>query len=287
MKSDFLGQLQPWLAKYEAGSLKIEFMGWKPLTIMDMRVLQGLSALSGIGGGEIDTKSPETPAGHALAESLFKPLEKIERDSDPDFRNAATVKCTFKALAETIALKNGGYKKIIEASFNRLFGMSVFIGDNGKTTRARLISVNNDKVGFHAALNPQLSSAILGGQFVYIDMQEVRMLKTDTSRLLHQQLCARIDTGRSLRFTMNSLVEYCFGLPSVSGLSGHNTVSDQRKDRDQKKAIMNALEELANLGWFVDEYAADSFLVERPVQSIPSSKETKSPKVAKPKIGAK
>ncbi|MGQ4692068.1 replication protein C, IncQ-type [Aeromonas veronii] len=93
-------------------------------------------------------------------------------------------------------------------------------------------------------------------RYTYIDLAEVRQLRSSTARILHQRLCAWIDCGRSKPVGLDKLVSYAF--PDKSSAA---------TNRKRQSRVRKALYELAELGWSISEHAKGRFTIGRPALS--------------------
>lgn len=82
---------------------------------------------------------------------------------------------------------------------------------------------------------------------------QVRALKSDAARLIHQRLCGWIDPGESGRVTIDVLCSYVW--PDEA------SPATMRKRRQK---VRKALEELKGIGWTVKEYAKGKYKITRP-----------------------
>jgi hypothetical protein len=99
-----------------------------------------------------------------------------------------------------------------------------------------------------------IAEAILpGGQHIRIDMDEVRALRSENARLIHQRLCAWINPGQTERVSLDTLCGYLHQNP-VTGATL----------RKRHERLRHALDELQSLGWLVTEYRKGMFEVQRP-----------------------
>ena len=85
-------------------------------------------------------------------------------------------------------------------------------------------------------------------------MDEVRALKSDTARLIHQRLCGWIDPGKSGRVELDTLCDYVWVITS----DNPNTTKTRRQ------AARKALEEFSGMGWSITEYNKGKFEIGRP-----------------------
>ncbi|MGY4070077.1 replication protein C, IncQ-type, partial [Aeromonas caviae] len=86
-----------------------------------------------------------------------------------------------------------------------------------------------------------------------IDMNEVRSLKSDPARLIHQRLCGWIDPGKSGRASLDTLCNYIWPDPAIA---------DAMRKRQQ--IARRAVGELFTIGWLVTEYRKDMWEIRRP-----------------------
>ena len=237
--------------EFNNGQKRIEFSGPEPLGAEDLRVLQGLIAMAGP-SGLILTPEPKTESGKQLRLLLEPRWEAVEQ-------NAMLVRCSYRKLAREIGYSNDGGSqfKIIQKSIERLWKVSIIIQNGGKRMGYRLLSnyASNEVNGkLYIALNPRITQAILGNTpYSRISMSEVRSLRGDSARLMHQRLCGWIDPGKSGRVALNTLCSYIW--PEEA------SPATKRKRRQR---IYEALPELGTIGWTVDEYARGKFEIVRP-----------------------
>jgi len=108
--------------------------------------------------------------------------------------------------------------------------------------------------GVHVALNPMLAGAILGeSRHVRISMAEIRTLRSEASRLLHQRLCAWINPGSARKVELTTLCGYIF----VTEASASTT-------RKRLSRTREAISELDGIGWKVTEYSKGRYEIQRP-----------------------
>lgn len=234
---------------YEFGDgERLEFGGKEPLGVPELRVLQGLIAMAGP-GGLLLSPEPKTESGQQLRLLLETRFDAVQA-------NALVVKSSFRALAGTIGYADVENTKGIQESIERLWGVSVIAQKGRRRMGFRLLSsYDSDSADgrLHVALNPRIAQAILGeSRHCRISLKEVRALRTDPARLIHQRLCGWIDAGKSGTVTMETLCEYVWL---------DETNSNALKQR--RTSVRKALEELGCLGWVVDEYVRGKFRVSR------------------------
>ncbi|ABM40252.1 replication protein C, IncQ-type [Polaromonas naphthalenivorans] len=235
---------------YEFGKgERLEFKGAEPLGVPELRILQGLIGMAGP-NGLLLTPEPKTESGQQLRLLLETKFDAIET-------NALVVKGSYRALAKTIGYADIENTKNIQESIERLWGVSVIARKGGKHMGFRLLSeyASDDADGrLYVALNPVLARAILGeAQHCRISLDEVRALKTDPARLMHQRLCGWIDIGKSGKTTIETLCGYIW--------LDEATPEAMKK---RKQAVRRALKEMEALGWKVTEYINGKFEITRP-----------------------
>lgn len=230
----------------------IEFSGPEPLGVDDMRILQGLVAMAGP-VGIVLSDDPKTETGKQLRLFLEPRWESVNE-------NALVVKGSLRNLAKEIGyadIDGGKTFRDIRASIERLWKVSIIARQGAKRKGYRLLSeyASDETEGkLFVALNPRLTQAIMGErQHSRIDMQEVRALKTDPARLIHQRLSAWVDRGKKRRATIETLMAYAW--PNTCGPSG---------TRDRKARIRKTLQEIEAVGWTINEYAAGKYEITRP-----------------------
>ena len=241
---------------YQFGNESIRFWGPEPLGADDLRVLQGLVAMSGP-QGIILGPEPKTGMGQQLRLFLDPKWEAVQE-------NAMVVKDSFRKLSRELGYEDpdgGSAFRHIRRCIERMWAVSVLVEDrNGKRRGFRILSdyESDEPEGkLYVALNPRITKAVLGDSpHVRIDMNEVRSLKLDVARLIHQRLSGWIDPGKERQVTIDTLVEYAYpgGAEGVS----RPTLSKRRK------AVREALSELEAVGWQAWEYARGKVLIRRP-----------------------
>lgn len=234
---------------YDYGDGKrIEFSGPEPLGADDLRVLQGLVAMAGP-HGLVLSPEPQTEVGRQLRLFLEPKWEAIQQD-------AMVVRGSYRALAREIGYADPDDTRPIRKCIERLWKVSIIAQNGSKRQGFRLLSeyASDEEDGrLYVALNPLIAAAIMGGRHVRISMDEVRSLKTDPARLIHQRLCGWVDYGKTGRVELDTLCGYVW--------PGAATAETMRKRR---QVARRALAEIEALGWSVREYANGKFEIKRP-----------------------
>lgn len=242
---------------YEHGADSIRFWGPEPLGVDDLRVLQGLVAMAAISGegGRGILLSPDPKTGEGQEARLL-----LELKWDAIGKDALVAKGSFRQLALELgyAEDGGSQLKTIRESIERLWAVSVIVERAGRRQGFRILSdyASDERDGrLFVALNPRLAEAVMGERpYARIDMDEVRALRTDPARLIHQRLCGWVDAGKSGR------VELC----TLCGYVWPDAASSDDAIRQRRATARKALKELAVLGWAVREYARGKWEIKRP-----------------------
>jgi len=235
---------------YCLGKEQVRFVGFEPLGADDLRLLQGIVALAGPAGV---TLSPSPSA--EVPKELRQLLETKQKAEQMD---ALMVSGKVGRLLAETGMSDGG-KNIegLKASLVRLSNVSVIASRGDQVASFRLLSFGFDggTGQLHVGLNPRLAAAVVGNRpYARIDMREVRSLKSDVARLIHQRLCGFLDPGKSQRVGVGALSGYVW--PDDAG---REATMNQRRHRVRK-----ALREIAGCGWGVTEYASGKFSFSRP-----------------------
>lgn len=236
--------------EYEYGQgEKLEFKAAEPLGSPELRVLQGLVAMAGP-SGLLLTAEPKTESGQQLRLLLDPKFDAIAE-------NAMVVKGSYRALAREMGYENIEDARGIREAIERLWGVSVIAEKNKKRRGFRLLSqyeMDEAQGRLYVALNPRIAAAVLGlAQHCRIDMNEVRAIKSDPTRLIHQRLCGWINPGKNGRIGIEALTDYAWPEPATEATT-----------RKRRQRMRESLLELGGLGWTIDEYARGKFEISRP-----------------------
>lgn len=162
-----------------------------------------------------------------------------------------------RLLREIGLTDSGGNIRTLKASLVRMANVTVLITQSKKQASFHWLSYAFDDGDgrLFVALNPRIAEAILGERsHARIDMNEVRALISDPSRLIHQRLCGWIDPGKFGRVSIDTFCSYVW--PDESTCP--NTIKKRRK------VVRKALNEFRNIGWLVQEYARGKWKISRP-----------------------
>lgn len=228
----------------------LRFVGFEPLDAQDMRLLQGIIALSGP-NGVILTDEPKTDRGQQLRFLLDPKLDAARAD-------ALVVKSTLGQLMREIGYTTDGAeaRRDLKASLLRMSNVTLHVKDGHREASFHLLSYafDEDDGSLFVALNPRVAEAVMGNKgFTRIELSEVRALQSDPARLMHQRLCGWVAPGKSGRVELDTICGYVWP---------DDATAEAMKKRRQ--TARKALGELATLGWQVEEYASAKFEIRRP-----------------------
>lgn len=234
---------------------QIEFKGYEPLGVLEMRVLQGLIAMCGPDGLILEHEDEASSDGVQLMLSMFDP--------DPALRAARSkppslvVRDSLRRLAREIGMCDGGKNLVlIRQSIERLFAVTVFVQSGKKRMGMRMLASYASEEGtgdLYVSLNPRIASAILGNiPHARIELNEARRLDTDPARLIHQRLSGWIDPGKSGVVTIETLSRYVWPEPSSDAT-----------ERKRNSRIRSAVAEIGGI-WRVSEQTKDVWQFIRP-----------------------
>ena len=178
--------------------------------------------------------------------------------------DALVVKGSYRGLAKEIGYADIENSRPIRDCIERLWKVSIIAQFEKKRQGYRLLAeyASDGKDGrLYVALNPRITQAIMGNaQHTRINMDEVRALRSDVARLLHQRLCGWINSGESRRVTIETLCGYAWLEVAKNEAMKERQAETTKKRRQRVRA---ALEELRALGWAVIEYATGKFEIGR------------------------
>jgi len=244
---------------YKFGAESIEIDGKEPLGADDLRVLQGLVALSrmsdGTTGGRyiIINDLPQTDMGMRLRKALELEWEAVKS-------TAVVTRGSYRQLAHEIGYDPDSTtsRNIIRRSIRRLNNVTLTVTLNGNWWSSHLLSfcAGNEASGqLIVALNGRLTEAIVGKRkHTRIELSEARALKSEAAHIIHQRLCGWIDPGKTGRVSLDVITMYCYP----------NTAENKNTTKSRRKTAKNGLLELKNAGWKINEYACGRYEIVRP-----------------------
>ena len=237
---------------------RLEFRGFDPLGVLEMRVLQGIVAMAGPEGLLLEDEDKASSGGKQLMLALFEPSDSLMQTAR-EKPTSLIVKDSLRRLAREIGMEEGGKNlKLIREAIRRLFGVTVFVCQGKREVGTRLLSsyASDEHTGdLFVALNPRLAAAILGRvPHARIDLAEARALGSDPARLIHQRLSGWIDPGKSGEATAETLAGYVWP----------DEAPTERAARARMTKARKAVEEIRSIGWRVDETRKDCWRFIRP-----------------------
>lgn len=237
-----------------ATTTTFRFWGPEPLGATDLRVMQGLVA-SATGQLRQEGATGLFRDGGARRKCLNLTGDALDHD---------VIATRFKLYSFSKSL---GYTNPSSQTLNRLAdcikrlsAVTVIASKPGSEASYHLLSgyerdtVTDDVV---VGLNPTLTAAVLGkNDFLFLDFDEVLKLKSDAARLIHSRL-HWINQGLRRRVSMETLCEYVYADAPTSASA----------ERQRRKTVRTALEELTRLAWGVYEPTPGNFTIQRPKQA--------------------
>ena len=244
---------------YETTEASFNFFG-RPLGVTELRVFQGVIALAPLRNENNKVLRLTDAPRSEMGKEHLKTLRAEDQDKT---RDTLIVKSSFYELAKEIGYADtcfdgGAQIKAIKKSLETIWSVTVLVrdkrdgSDEGVHILSRYQATKDGK--FTVAINPRLAEAVLGNRrFSRIEMNEIRALKSDPARFIHQRLCGFIDPGKSHRLTLETLCGYVWADQALN----INLI------KYRKRAVKKALAELESLGWSVDEYVKEKYQIAR------------------------
>lgn len=237
------------------------------LGVDDMSVLQGLLAWASVP----KNRRSLTQASLGLRAAVLRENMNLEHGAKD--AKIVSLDASVQNLARAIGYREpdaGNTYKVFRASVERLSKVSITAehqeeGCEGYRLLSHYTSGSGKNPGvLSVALNPRLSDAVLGtkkvgSSYFRIDLVEVRKLKTDAVRLLHQRLQWLPPHGGVRPVMLNTLCGYVW--PDRA---------DAVAMRKRRFTIRKALEELQELGWIVSSDDGEKLEISRPLRDKPS-----------------
>lgn len=242
---------------HQYGDVTLAFRCFEPLGADDLRVLQGLLAIgSPISNPVVLTadSSEENLDHREIRKNLLLTESSLHLET-------LVVQGSYYQLAKEIGLGTEGSKTFrrIRKSIERLCSVSIIAKyKDGRHHGYQLIggyASSETRKEIHVVLNPRLTAAILGkrmdasGSHTRIEMDEVRRIQGDATRVLHQYLCAIISPGETkelLASTMRAHVWLQIPTPQKNKPAYAKWMERVKK---QHQRIRLAMDELNRLGW--------------------------------------
>ena len=237
----------------EYDGYNLHFMGYKQLCGDDLRLLQVITALSGINGKELGPK-PESKKGVEVRSLLDLRKEALTLDS-------ILISTSFYELIKEAGWVKGRNKYLqIDDSLKRLNNVTLRVTKDSKWWSSSLVGASSgDEKGerLSIALNPKVAQIVLNlkntENVTYIDMSEVRSKMNEATRILHQFLSAWIGPGRMQKIGVEKMVMHIWPRPCLPTTM-----------RDRKAKVRKSMQRLNEFeSWTVIEIKKDIFEIKR------------------------
>ncbi|OGT89289.1 MAG: hypothetical protein A2286_07840 [Gammaproteobacteria bacterium RIFOXYA12_FULL_61_12] len=239
---------------------RLEFSGPDQLGADDLRVLQGLVSMA-LKSHKIIPPETNDPAEQGARKQL-------ELEHEAHYMDSVLVKGSFADLAREIGQVDLDDTQPLRKCVERMWKVSVIAEvktAQGRSRRGfRLIAgYGSDEKGqagqLRVGMNPQIAEIMLGRspKHTRIDMSEVRALKSDSARLIHQRLCGWVDPGKHSKATIDTICGYAWA------------EEDKGAMRMRRTRARKALQELIALGWQAEEYERGKYKITRPAAIRP------------------
>jgi hypothetical protein len=234
------------------------------LDAYDAKNLAVIVALSGPNGVCL-TSAPRSEIGQ-MARTLLDPNETSRADT-------LYIMTTPTALLREMGINRGkDTLKALHESLERLSGVTLHTAtvDGLESEAIHLMAhksyARKGRDWMCLAINPILADAITGGQYIRLDMDELRAIKKDTTTLLYMKLCAAIDwpTGKKTKTKDGQSNSKCFRIGTLTDYVWANKSENNSTVRVRNFRLREALNEIACLPyWTVTEYVKNTFQITR------------------------
>lgn len=245
----------------------LRFTGFEPLGGPELRLLQVVVALAGPSTKKLDMDAPETSEGVELI-AMLEPAGAAKSDM------SRVVDVTlYRLLIEMGVEDTGPNRKAALESLYRLANVTVKVTRPGQHWTMNLLGYRYDQNDtghvdskIMIAINGRLTVAAMGGkgiQYVRIEMGEVRAIKSDPTRFVHQHLCAWLKQGASRSVGIDTLCGYAWPDGQAPGQTDAQWVEVMKTRR---RKLKECIAELTQIGWKFDKLARSIYTVTRPEQ---------------------
>lgn len=238
---------------YEVGVASFRFWGPEPLGVTDLRVLQGLVAMT-------TSQLPIEGGVSRLLRDGRMQRKGLKMAGDALLQDTVAARFRLTTFAQAIGYVRPGQSTLarLREAIVRLSAVTVLSRQPCFSGSYHILSgyfedTNTGEVV--VGLNPVLTAAVLGkNEFLRVDLSEVRRLKSDAARLIHSRL-HWINQGAIRKVNMETLCGYIYA----------NTPATPSGLANRKVAVRKAIAELRGLGWDATEYKTGSFTIRRPI----------------------
>lgn len=241
------------------------FIGFEPLGIEELRVLQGLAAYCGAPYRQ-DRMLVDHNTKSDLGQLLRKKAE-LDGDAVHEIMSVSNLHPYIFLDQLNIDPRKRNFDALME-SLLRLSNVTMQYRNTEKKkgclgwAATHLLSFAVVDEQLFVSLNYRLTQAMLqldGRQpYTLISMDEVRSIRSCMTRLIHQRLCGWLRQGQTSKVSLEKLMSYAY---PDDERTPECTPATRRK-RLQRTRV--CLEELKNLGWEFEEIEKNVYRVERP-----------------------
>lgn len=240
---------------HQYGDVILEFSCFEPLGADDLRVLQGLLAIG----------SPISEPVVLTADTSNEVHREIRRNLNLTesclHLETLVVQGSCYQLAKEIGLCTEGSATFrrIRASLRRLCRVTIIARyKDGREHGYQLIggySSDEGKKEIEVVLNPRLTAAVLGkridasGGYTRIEMDEVRRIKGDATRILHTYLCAIISPGETRELLASTMRVHTWLQKPEPKQNKEARTKWLERVKKQHQRIRQAMIELNGIGW--------------------------------------
>ncbi len=240
---------------HQFGDTVFQFVGYQPLGGDDLRILQGIVAQTSL-DRVLLSPSPSNPTAVLLRKGL-------NASGDAEDKDGIVCQLCLRSLLHEVGMCSSSGSNLVsaKASLKRLASVTLFVTKGTMTASYHMLSyaTDEDTKLLHVALNPRFAEAILGvTKHTRIDLAEVRKLKSDTARVIHQRLCGFVDSGTSRKVSVDTLCKYAWHDPARSTAS----------ERKRRVRIHKAVAEIGVCGWRVIRDSSEVYLFIRPKPNL-------------------
>jgi hypothetical protein len=242
----------------------LRFTGFEPLGGPEMRLLQVLVAMAGPSDMVLNLDAPASPKGQQLA-TLLEPKEAALTDKSRVIESSM-----YRLLNEMGLGDTGPNRAAVMASLYRLANVTIKVSSPGQTWIMKLLSYRYDedltgKLDSHisVALNGRITAAVMGSKTSYtrLEMSEVRAIKGDPTRLIHQRLCGWLNQGDTRPVEIDTLCSYAWPDGKTKEQSDEQWAEVLKYRR---RTLKGCMAELSTLGWSFMGYGVGKLRVTRP-----------------------
>lgn len=242
----------------------LRFTGFEPLGGPELRLLQILAGMGGPSDMLLDLTMPVSEIGEQLA-VLLDPKDAAKID-----KSKVVESSMYKLLFEMSLGDTGPNRSAVMASLYRLANVTIKVTRPGQSWVMKMLSYRYDE-DLHGkldsritvALNGRITAAIMGGKAGYtrIEMSEVRAIKGDPTRLIHQRLCGWINQGDTRAVEIDTLCSYAWPDGQTKEQSDLQWTEVMKSRR---RTLKSCIVEMSSFGWIFTAYGNGKLRVSRP-----------------------